>query len=156
MIKELGINSDTKAKVVFARDTRESGPRLVSALTAALKATGTDYTDYGLLTTPQLHYMVRCINTKGSPYEYGEPTEAGYYKKLADAFKTAMKNRKLDGNLTVDCANGVGGPKLAELLEYLPTASEGELEIKIVNDDIEHPDRLNHQVYPPSSLCVVR
>ena len=37
----------------------------------------------GLLTTPQLHYMVRCINTNGV---YGEATEIGYYTKLATAF----------------------------------------------------------------------
>ena len=137
---------ETKAKVIFARDTRESGPRLVKALIAALEAIGVEYKDYGVLTTPQLHYITRCTNTKGSPYEYGEPTEAGYYKKLADAFKIAMKYRKFNGSLTVDCANGVGGPKLAELINYLPSVAEGGLEIKIVNDDVEHPDRLNSQV----------
>lgn len=39
--------------------------------------------DYGFLTTPQLHYMVRCINSKGA---YGEPTEDGYNDKLSRAF----------------------------------------------------------------------
>lgn len=38
----------------------------------------------GLLTTPQLHYMVRCRNTASS---YGQPTEDGYYSKLAQAFR---------------------------------------------------------------------
>ena len=37
----------------------------------------------GVLTTPQLHYMVRCINTNGA---FGAPTEEGYYHKLAAAF----------------------------------------------------------------------
>lgn len=37
----------------------------------------------GLLTTPQLHYMVRCINTGNS---YGLPTEDGYYRKFGGAF----------------------------------------------------------------------
>lgn len=39
--------------------------------------------DYGFLSTPQLHYLVCCLNTKGA---YGEPTEEGYYAKLAAAF----------------------------------------------------------------------
>lgn len=35
----------------------------------------------GLLTTPQLHYVVRCQNDPG----YGSPTEAGYYAKVHNA-----------------------------------------------------------------------
>lgn len=135
--------------MVYARDTRASGPRLVSALLAALDASGTEYTDYKLLTTPQLHYITRCLNTKGTPYEYGEPTEQGYYQKIAAAFKTATGTRKFNGPVTVDCANGVGGPKLRELIKYLPSASEGGLEIKVVNDSVVEPERLNHQVVDP-------
>ncbi len=39
--------------------------------------------DFGFMTTPQLHYIVCCINSKGA---YGEPTEVGYHSKLASAF----------------------------------------------------------------------
>jgi phosphoacetylglucosamine mutase len=131
---------------VFARDTRASGTTLVAALVAALEATGTEYTDYKLLTTPQLHYVTRCINTKNSDYAYGEPTEQGYYEKLAAAFKTAMKGKTFNGGITVDCANGVGGPKLNEFLKYLDKPSEGGLDVKVVNDDVLKPDQLNHQV----------
>ena len=147
LITDLNINSETEARVVFARDTRASGPHLVSALVEALKATRTNYTDYKLLTTPQLHYITRCLNTKGSSYEYGEPTEQGYYEKTASAFKTAMQGKKHNGGVIVDCANGVGGPKLRELVKYLPEPSEGGLDIKIVNDDVVQPLRLNVQVH---------
>ena len=41
----------------------------------------------GILTTPQLHYMVRCINTGGA---YGDPTEDGYYHKLSSAFHSMV------------------------------------------------------------------
>ena len=140
--------------MIFARDTRASGPRLVSALVAALEASDAEYTDYKLLTTPQLHYITRCLNTKDTPYEYGEPTEKGYYEKIAAAFKTATGTRKFNGPITVDCANGVGGPKLRELIKYLPAASDGGLEIKIVNDNVVEPERLNHQVRgPPFTLA---
>lgn len=140
------IKPESKGRVVFARDTRASGPRLIAALVAALKCTETEWTDYKILTTPQLHYITRCLNTKGTLYEYGEPTEQGYYEKTAAAFKTAMKGRKFKGAVTVDCANGVGGPKLTELVKHLPSVSQGGLEIRIVNDDVLAPERLNHQV----------
>ena len=153
LMNDLKINSDIKARVVFARDTRASGPRLVSALLAALDASETEYTDYKLLTTPQLHYITRCLNTKGTPYEYGEPTEQGYYQKIGTSFKAAMGTRKFNGPVTVDCANGVGGPKLEELIKHLPPPSEGGLEIKVVNDDVLRPERLNHQVSVVSQGC---
>ena len=140
------IKPDSKARVVFARDTRASGPRLVSALVAALEATGTEVTGYKILTTPQLHYLTRCLNTKGTSYEYGDATEQGYYEKTAAAFKTAMKGKSFSGGVTVDCANGVGGPKLRELIKFLPSPSEGGLEIKVVNDNVLKPEQLNHQV----------
>lgn len=145
-VRDLLIKPDVVPRVVFARDTRASGLRLVTALTEALKATGTDYTDYKLLTTPQLHYITRCLNTKGTSFDYGEPTEQGYYEKTAAAFVKALGTRKPRGGVAVDCANGIGGPKLRELMKYLPTASDGGLDIKVVNDDVLSPERLNYQV----------
>ena len=42
-----------------------------------------DFVFLGLLTTPQLHFMVRCKNTDS---KYGTPTEEGYYQKISEAF----------------------------------------------------------------------
>ncbi|THV51765.1 hypothetical protein BGAL_0099g00020 [Botrytis galanthina] len=140
--KDLKINPETPARVIYARDTRPSGPKLVAALIDALEATGTDYTDYKLLTTPQLHYLTRCTNTEGTPQAYGDVSEVGYYEKLAKAFERAMKGKKATGSVTVDCANGVGGPKLAELIKYLP---KGILDIKVFNDDVLKAENLNHE-----------
>lgn len=146
LIKKLDIDADKPARVVFARDTRASGSRLVNVLSAALTATGAEFADFKYLTTPQLHYIVRCKNTLGTQYEYGQPTEQGYYEKLADAFKRVMKGHSTNGGVTVDCANGVGGPKLRELVKYLPSAKDGGIDIKIVNDDVIKPESLNFEV----------
>lgn len=137
---------ENTARVVFARDTRASGSRLVGILNAALTVTGAEFLDLKYLTTPQLHYVVRCKNTLGTQYEYGEPNEQGYYEKLANSFKKVMKGVKAKGSLTVDCANGVGGPKLRELIKYLPKAEEGGVDIKVVNDDVINPGSLNFEV----------
>ena len=145
LASDLKIKLDMPARVVFARDTRDSGPALVASLVDGLTAIGAEYKDYGFLTTPQLHYMARCINTQGTEYAYGAPDEAGYYKKLADAFTRAMKHKRITGGVTVDCANGVGAPKLKELIRYLPSRADGGIDIKIVNDDISRPDMLNVQ-----------
>lgn len=83
----------------------------------------------GVLTTPQLHYMVRCHNTAG---EYGDATEDGYYKKISNAFldlrslsgKTGVPVVKLDG------ANGVGALKIRKLGRHL----QGTLSLEVCND----------------------
>ncbi|CCC09395.1 unnamed protein product [Sordaria macrospora k-hell] len=139
---ELKIDLSAPAKVIYGRDTRPSGHTLVTALAAALDATETEHVDYKILTTPQLHYLVRATNTEGTPTSYGEVSEVGYYKKIADAFVCALKGRRINGPLVVDCANGVGGPKLAEFLKYVPK-DKVNWEVKIVNDDVLRPEVLN-------------
>jgi phosphoacetylglucosamine mutase len=144
------ITSKTPAKVIYGRDTRPSGHTLIGALVDALIATDSEHVDYKILTTPQLHYLVRATNTEGTDLSYGEVSEAGYYKKLVDAFARAMKGRKVNGTLTVDCANGVGGPKLWEFIAH--THGRVPIDIKVVNDDVLRPELLNLDVSPLSPI----
>lgn len=161
---QLKIDLESPGRVIYGRDTRPSGHSLVVALADALNATGTEHTDFKILTTPQLHYLVRCVNTEGTPKAYGNVSEAGYYEKLAEAFVRALRGRKVQGQLIVDCANGVGGPKFAELVKLIPKDVTG-FDAKIVNDDVLRPEVLNLDVseYPiahrfqlPILICVVR
>ncbi|KAF4990740.1 hypothetical protein FDECE_14252 [Fusarium decemcellulare] len=139
---QLKIDLSAPGRVVYGRDTRPSGHSLVAALADAFEATSTEYTDYKILTTPQLHYLTRCINTEGTPKAYGKVSEAGYYEKLSEAFVRALRGKKPQGQLIVDCANGVGGPKLSELLKIIPQDVTG-IDIKVVNDDVLRPEVLN-------------
>jgi phosphoacetylglucosamine mutase len=150
---DLKIDLKTPAKVIYGRDTRPSGHKLVTALADALEATNTDHVDYKLLTTPQLHYLVRATNSEGTPLSYGKVSEAGYYEKLAEAFVLAMKGRKIEGTLQVDCANGVGGPKLSEFLKYIPK-DKVNFDVKVVNDDVLRPEVLNLDVCKPLTLLI--
>ena len=143
LLKATNVDEKKPAHVIFARDTRPSGARLVKALTAAMDATGVKYTDYGLLTTPQLHYLVRATNTQNTKHPYGEVSEEGYYKKMGDAFKRAIYGARPNGPLVVDCANGIGAPALKKMLKHLPTEKEGGINIRIVNDDVDNPEVLN-------------
>jgi phosphoacetylglucosamine mutase len=86
-ITTTSIDLSVPASVVYARDTRPSGPALISALEDGLRAIGAQTRNAGVTTTPVLHYLVRTSNTKGTPEAYGEDTEEGYYSKLASAFQ---------------------------------------------------------------------
>lgn len=150
---DLKIKQEAPARIVFARDTRPSGPALVAALVDGLEAVGAEYTDYGYFTTPQLHYVTRCINTRDTPHDYGEPTEEGYNNKLARAFRAALKHRRSTGTVTVDCANGVGGPKFHEVVKLLPTAKDGGLDLKVTNDNVQKSEILNSNVSVTDASC---
>lgn len=72
-----------KPNIVVAHDTRASSESLVQAFKTGVEVLDGVLINYGLLSTPQLHYMVRCLNTNNS---YGEPNEDGYLNKLTTAF----------------------------------------------------------------------
>ncbi|KAI0335194.1 phosphoacetylglucosamine mutase [Cubamyces sp. BRFM 1775] len=118
-VKTLNIDLSKPARVVYARDTRPSGPALIAALEDGFKAIGAETRNAGVTTTPVLHYLVKAINTKGTKDAYGEDSEEGYLQKLSTAFKKLVAGKPAIPPLVIDCANGVGaivGEKLAEHL----------------------------------------
>uniref|UniRef100_A0A0B8RWV2 Phosphoacetylglucosamine mutase n=1 Tax=Philothamnus irregularis TaxID=1899461 RepID=A0A0B8RWV2_9SAUR len=133
------VDLQSKAFVVIGRDTRPSSKELSQSVIDGVSVLGGQYQDYGLVTTPQLHYMVRCQNTHGT---YGTPTVEGYYQKLSKAFLelTIQAASQTDGRggLKIDCANGIGALKLKEMEPYLPES----LAIHLANDGRE--GKLNH------------
>lgn len=139
----LHLNLQNQLAKHFDFALRPSCPALVASLKDGLDAAGAESIDFGLKTTPQLHYLVRCINTQGTNDAYGEPTEEGYYVKLSEAFKTLMKGKPAMPTINVDCANGVGAPKLKDFLKYVDS---NIWTANIVNDDIKTKGKLNYNV----------
>ncbi|KAK9471164.1 putative phosphoacetylglucosamine mutase [Dipodascopsis tothii] len=149
--------------VVFARDTRASGPALIAALKDGLADMGATAIDMGLQTTPQLHYVTRCLNSPTDAADaayFGQPTEEGYFAKLAAAFG-AIVGDTAGIAITIDAANGVGAPKAKLLAEHIPAAA---LAITVVNDDTANCDVLNSRcgadyvkttISPPPALTLV-
>jgi hypothetical protein len=52
------------------------------------------------MTTPQLHYAVRCFNGDGL---YGHYTEAGYFDKLCTAFQNLIEVKHTLFNFLFEC-----------------------------------------------------
>ncbi|CAK5280517.1 unnamed protein product [Mycena citricolor] len=134
------INLAKPARVVYARDTRPSGPSLAAALEDGLKAIGAEMRNAGVTTTPILHYYVRAINTLGTKDSYGEDSEEGYFQKMATSFKKLIVNRPTLEPLIIDCANGVGAPIVEKLKSYLGDS----LPLILENTAIDTPGALNH------------
>ncbi|XP_068667447.1 phosphoacetylglucosamine mutase isoform X2 [Aristolochia californica] len=115
--KDIPFGRGQPAEVLLGRDTRPSGEALLEAAKQGVNAVGGAIAiDMGILTTPQLHWMVRCRN-KGF-----KASESDYFAQLSNAFGCLMdlrpkkiKTDATDSKVIVDGANGVGGKKLAEL-----------------------------------------
>lgn len=133
IINEQNIDMSVNATVVVGRDTRRSSPALLDAALAGIRALNGTAKCFGIITTPQLHYFVVCINTNGS---YGEPTLEGYYTKFSNAFKymreykNSSNNDKYIAELHLDAANGVGAIAIREYQKYIGSA----LKINVYND----------------------
>ncbi|XP_054258516.1 phosphoacetylglucosamine mutase [Macrosteles quadrilineatus] len=141
IIIKFQIDMDKTASIFIGRDTRPSSKSLSDIVVEGVEALGGVVTDYGVVTTPMLHYLVTCHNTGGS---YGRPTHEGYFDKLAVAFKALRAEGCRRGNykpeLEFDGANGVGALKMAELLRYLSDC----LYTNIHNSDTTSKGKLNH------------
>ncbi|XP_008300912.1 phosphoacetylglucosamine mutase [Stegastes partitus] len=139
IIEKEAINMSQEANVFVGKDTRSSSASLSQAVLDGVSSLGGHSKDYGLVTTPQLHYMVCCQNTQG---KYGDATVDGYYRKLSQAFiqltKSASNRTDDQKHLIVDGANGIGALKVREMEAHL----KKELQISLFNDG---KGKLNHQ-----------
>ncbi|CAH1453118.1 unnamed protein product [Lactuca virosa] len=124
-----------KAAVLLGRDTRPSGESLVEAANKGIcSVVGAVAIDMGIVTTPELHWMVRARN-KGL-----KATELHYFDQLSTSFRCLIDlipeksgdNHHPIGKLVVDCSNGVGGEKLQVLKEKL----NAFLHLEIRNSDV--------------------
>ncbi|XP_022717269.1 phosphoacetylglucosamine mutase-like [Durio zibethinus] len=109
------------AKILLGRDTRPSGQSLLEAAKQGISSIfGAIALDLGILTTPQLHWMVRARN-KGL-----KATEPAYFEQISSSFRCLIdlipnetKCNKTDNTVVVDGADGVGGDKLEVLKNML-------------------------------------
>ncbi|TRY77207.1 hypothetical protein TCAL_02017 [Tigriopus californicus] len=135
-----GIDHALPSSVFVGRDTRESSPRLAQAILDGIKAVEGAVIDAGIVSTPQLHYLVVCQNTHG---QYGEASAKGYYSKISQAFKAFRGSNPVNGRyspkLMFDGANGVGAQKMKEFLTFLGDS----IQMEIVNDGTQPGDVLN-------------
>ncbi|XP_033227508.1 phosphoacetylglucosamine mutase [Belonocnema kinseyi] len=131
VIKDQGINEAAPATIILGRDTRKSSPKLAEAAIKGIDACHATLKDFGIVNTPQLHYLVVAVNTNG---EYGDSSLSGYYQKLSTAFKnirgTRINNGQYSAELQLDAANGVGALAVKAFQEYL----KGFLTVNVCND----------------------
>ncbi|KAH7834073.1 hypothetical protein Vadar_012483 [Vaccinium darrowii] len=128
------------AEILLGRDTRPSGESLLEAAKKGINSiVGAVAVDMGVLTTPQLHWMVRARN-KGM-----KATELDYFDQLSSSFSKLI-DLIPHGNivntmdkLIVDGANGVGGEKLVvfkKVLQFLDLEIRNSGKEGVLNEEV--------------------
>jgi phosphoacetylglucosamine mutase len=84
IIAQQKIDMNAHSNVFVGMDTRYHSPAMGRAVVNGVRALKGNAREFGILTTPMLHYLVFTHNVRGA---YGTPTEAGYVNKLVTAFK---------------------------------------------------------------------
>mmetsp|Transcript_1580 Transcript_1580/g.2037 ORF Transcript_1580/g.2037 Transcript_1580/m.2037 type:complete len:576 (-) Transcript_1580:274-2001(-) len=112
------------AKVFVARDTRPHSSKLSKLVLAAVSCLGGTVHDFGVLTTPQLHFCVQHQNSN-NPEDQKLANEEGYYSKLVASYQQLVGEhfKRYDPNepskLIIDAGFGVGGEKFKRLVNKL-------------------------------------
>lgn len=139
---------DRKLKIIVGRDTRESSYRLASfckqffgSIVNTSQISG-NFIDYGVVTTPQLHFIVRkhTLEQQSEQFDLLKEYFNAFFQPFIDILDKSnhLKFRKL----YIDCANGVGAVQLNQLKEIFESKTD-KIKIELINTDYNDFSKLN-------------
>lgn len=139
---------DRKLKIIVGRDTRESSFRLasfckqffVNIVKASQKSS--NFIDYGVVTTPQLHFIVRkhTLEQQSEKYDLLKEYFNAFFQPFIDILDKSPHSKFK--KLYIDCANGVGAVQLNQLKEIFKNKTD-KIEINLINTDYNDFSKLN-------------
>ena len=128
--------------VICGYDTRPSALALTKAAEDGLHVLGAHIFNAGLVTTPQLHFLVMESNMKNLELPLdAPPTVDMYYERLASSFVKFLAGTPFPVPIVIDCANGVGAHAIQNLTKMLP---EGLVDITLLRTSMHEQGKLNH------------
>ncbi|AAZ12869.1 phosphoacetylglucosamine mutase, putative [Trypanosoma equiperdum] len=147
--------------VHLSRDTRPTGVDILSAIFSSLQAIGVTYADHGVLTTPQLHYLVGRANreqlTGPGAMKPADFTSALYAKEVFGSLGELLRfvtegnggtNPRQRQKIVIDAASGVGAVALKSLLKCAQEVTSGVFEeffdVTVLHDNVDDINALNY------------
>lgn len=119
-----GVLQSTPSVVVVGRDTRPHSEDLVRCIVRGAKAFGATVHNVGLVTTPQLHFIVQKANENASSFPLlhlnRHAAVASYHDTLGKGYMTLMESVMLSGqhitpmSIVVDGSHGIGSISVME------------------------------------------
>lgn len=110
------MNDSIKGNIIVGRDTRASGIQLTENIKEVLGAYRCNVFDYGEVSCPEMHFLIRKCNEKNKMVEKSDYVDHlfGCFLKLRDLTGT-------DYGFGIDTANGVGRLKMEEIAARDPS-----------------------------------
>ncbi|KAJ9459992.1 Phosphoacetylglucosamine mutase [Diplonema papillatum] len=133
----------TLPKVFLGRDTRPTGTTLSDAVKAGVAVAGGVCVDFGVVSTPQLHFFVHKASLNADLGGTDDPTEELYYSSAVEAFKKLTPDALRKVKVVVDASNGVGYQKMVAMAERM-TAYGIAVEADVRNGNTAEAAALNH------------
>ena len=148
-----GITATTASVIIIGRDTRPHSEELANCIVLGARAFGAIVHDMGLVTTPQLHFIVQQINKAEAgtfPIMTMDRTAAllEYHTTLANGYLSLRDSAIVDGDdddvrghtmcsatdvIVIDGSNGIGAIAIQELTKIVNTIRPGALQIDMRN-----------------------
>ncbi|KAI4290805.1 phosphoacetylglucosamine mutase [Pancytospora philotis] len=119
-----GMNDSIYGNVIIGRDTRESGVSITENIKSLLGEMRCNVFDYGVVTCPEMHYLIRKSNEAGEMV----PKES-YINHLYGCYSDLRELTENQLETAIDTANGVAGVKIDELMKL-----DSRLSLEVLND----------------------
>jgi len=134
-----GVHKNEFARVMVACDTRDSSLRLIAALKEGIEIMGIKTKDFGILTTPQLHFLIWYADKQKYNHEsidaMNENVYYEYYKTAIEEYWILInkKTKNYQRQLIIDAADGVGGIQVHKL-ELIKNSPDFDIDPTVLND----------------------
>jgi phosphoacetylglucosamine mutase len=143
------IDRSSKCVVVVGRDTRPHSEELVKCIIQGAEAYGATVHDMGLVTTPQLHFIVQKANEQATSFPIltldRQAAIANYHSTLGKGYLSLIESAVLSGqpvtpvSIVVDGSCGIGAISMADFLEHFQKVKPEALHIDIRNAAFSGP-----------------
>lgn len=118
------MSNSIRGNVIIGRDTRESGIELTKNINEVLGNYHCNVFDYGLVTCPEMHFLIRKCNEANQMVD-----KSVYVNHLYNNFLKLKNLTGSDMEFGIDTANGVALAKFSEILEKDP-----KFGVEVLND----------------------
>ena len=109
--QETVFHPDSFAQACFAKDTRETSEQLLQATIKGCELMGVKITNFGLCSTPQLHWLIsqRLTDQAAKPqFALNFVNAFLSFISICEKAEGFVARKNYDPQLMLDCANGVG------------------------------------------------
>jgi phosphoacetylglucosamine mutase len=137
VIEVFKIQMDKNVSVNVGYDNRPHSESLTASVIDGIQCfENAQVVNYGLVTTPQLHYMVYLNNQSHNAQL------SNYYSNLANAYELLIGENAVHRSLTVDAAFGIGSTAIEEFKKHLKS-----INFSVINSSLSdsyEPSLLNN------------